>query len=678
MSDHDFLSAATPAADALELESFSGQEELSSPFLYTLQFLSKDRKLDFKKLMGKAVTITIVLPDKSKRYICGLVTRFVESGYDPKHTLYVAELRPWLWLLTLHADNRIFQNKSVPEIIEEVFSDLGLKDFKKSLKGTYAKREYCVQYQESSFDFVSRLMEDEGIFYYFEHSDGKHLMVLADDSDGYATCTGSAEVEMGLNDTPNCLRDCSFEETLVTTGYALTDYNFEIPSTDLFVKTGGGSPALVVYDHPGNYAKKNEGEKLVKLRIEAMEHAQKVLRASSNCRGFVAGGKFKLTKHDRADLNQEYVIRSVSHRADRGNYSNTLEALPASVVFRPMRRTRRQVAIGSQTAVVVGKSGEEIWTDKYGRVKVQFPWDRKGKKDENSSCWVRVTQHWAGKGYGTFFLPRIGQEVVITFIDGNPDRPLITGAVYNAEQTVPYPLPDNQTKSTTKSRTSKGGGGFNEIRLEDKKDSEEIYIHAQKDMNIEVKHDRTAKIDNDCKTDIKNDRSAKIDNNDKTVVKKNREVEVTEGDELLTVKKGNRTISVDKGDEKHSVKGKRTVSVDKDEKHANKAKFSHTVDKDYILTVKGNLTIEVDGDIKIKSKKGIKAEAAAAVDLKAGADMKLKAGANMKQEGAVNFDLKAGVGMKLEGVNIDVKASAMAKLEGGAMAAIKGGLVKLN
>jgi type VI secretion system secreted protein VgrG len=678
VSDHDFLSAATPAADALELESFSGQEELSSPFLYTLQFLSKDRKLDFKKLMGKAVTITIVLPDKSKRYICGLVTRFVESGYDPKHTLYVAELRPWLWLLTLHADNRIFQNKSVPEIIEEVFSDLGLKDFKKSLKGTYAKREYCVQYQESSFDFVSRLMEDEGIFYYFEHSDGKHMMVLADDSDGYATCTGSTEVRMGLDDSPNCLRDCTFEETLVTTGYALTDYNFEIPSTDLFVKTGGGSPALVVYDHPGNYAKKNDGEKLAKLRIEAMEHAQKVLRASGNCRGFVVGGKFKLTKHDRADLNQEYVIRSVSHLADRGNYGNSIEALPASVVFRPARRTRRQMALGSQTAVVVGKSGEEIWTDKYGRVKVQFPWDRKGKKDENSSCWVRVTQHWAGKGYGTFFLPRIGQEVVIAFIDGNPDRPLITGAVYNAEQTVPYPLPDNQTKSTTKSRTSKGGGGFNEIRLEDKKDSEEIYIHAQKDMNIEVKHDRTAKIDNDCKTDIKNDRSAKIDNNDKTVVKKNREVEVTEGDELLTVKKGNRTIAVDKGDEKHSVKGKRTVSVDKDEKHANKAKFSHTVDKDYILTVKGNLTIEVDGDIKIKSKKGIKAEAAAAVDLKAGADMKLKAGANMKQEGAVNFDLKAGVGMKLEGVNIDVKASAMAKLEGGAMAAIKGGLVKLN
>ncbi len=678
MSDHDFLSASTPAADALELESFQGQEELSLPFLYTLQFLSKDRKLDFKKLMGKAVTITIKLPDKSKRYICGIVSRFMESGYDPRHAIYVADLRPWLWLLTLHADNRIFQNKSVPEIIEEVFSNLGFTDFKKSLKGTYAKRDFCVQYQESSFDFVSRLMEDEGIFYYFEHSDGKHTMVLADDSDGYAKCTGSDEVRMGLDDLPNCLSECSFEESLVSTGYALTDYNFEIPSTDLYVKTGGGSSKLMVYDHPGNYAKKNEGEKLAKIRIESVEHAQKVLRASGNARGFTSGGKFKLTKHDRSDLNQEYVIRSVSHIADRAKYGNTIEALPASVVFRPVRRTRRQMAIGSQTAVVVGKSGEEIWTDKYGRVKVQFPWDRLGKKDENSSCWVRVAQHWAGKGYGTFFLPRIGQEVVITFIDGNPDRPLITGAVYNAEQTVPYALPDNQTKSTTKSRTSKGGGGFNEIRLEDKKDSEEIYIHAQKDMNIEVKHDRTAKIENDCKTEIKNDRSAKIDNNDKTVVKKNREVEVTEGDELLQVKKGNRTISVDKGDEKHTVKGKREVSVEKDEKHSNKAKFSHTVDKDYILTIKGDLTIEVDGDIKIKSKKGIKAEASAAVDLKSGADMKLKAGANMKQEAAVNMDVKAGVGMKLEGVNVDVKASAMAKLEGGAMAAIKGALLKLN
>jgi type VI secretion system secreted protein VgrG len=308
---------------------FLGQEELSSPFLYTLQFLSKDRKLDFKKLMGKAVTITIVLPDKSKRYICGLVTRFVESGYDPKHTVYVAELRPWLWLLTLHADNRIFQNKSVPEIIEEVFSDLGLRTSKRVSSGTYAKREYCVQYQESSFDFVSRLMEDEGIFYFFEHSDGKHMMVLADDSDGYATCTGSSEVRDGTDDSPNCLRDCSFEETLVTNGYALTDYNFEIPSTDLFVKTGGGSPALVVYDHPGNYAKKNAGEKLAKLRIDAMEHAQKVLRANSNCRGFSSGGKFKLTKHDRADLNQEYVIALGQSSGGSGNYSNSIEALPA-------------------------------------------------------------------------------------------------------------------------------------------------------------------------------------------------------------------------------------------------------------------------------------------------------------------------------------------------------------
>jgi len=678
VSEHDFLSASTPAADALVLESFDGQEELSLPFLYSLQFLSKDRKLDFKKMMGKAVTITLVLPDKSKRYICGLVTRFVESGYDPRHTIYIAELRPWLWLLTLHADNRIFQNKSVPEIIEEVFSDLGFKDFKKSLKATYAKREYCVQYQESSFDFVCRLMEDEGIFYYFEHSDGKHTMVLADDSDGYCKCTGSTDVGMGLDDTPNNLRNCTFEESLVTTGYALTDYNFEIPSTDLYVKTGGGSPALVVYDHPGNYAKKNDGEKLAKLRIESVENGQKVLRASSNCRGFTSGGKFKLTKHDRSDLNQEYVVRSVHHTADRANYRNSIEALPASVVFRPLRRTRRQLAVGSQTATVVGKSGEEIWTDKYGRVKVHFPWDRKGKKDENSSCWVRVTQHWAGKGYGTFFLPRIGQEVVITFIDGNPDRPLITGAVYNAEQTVPYALPDNQTKSTTKSRTSKGGGGFNEIRLEDKKDSEEIYVHAQKDMNIEVKHDRTAKIDNDCKTEIKNDRSVKVDNNDSLKVKKNREVEVSEGDESLTVKKGNRTITVDKGDEKHTVKGKRDVTVHKDEKHESKAKFQHDVTKDYILNVKGNLTITVDGDIKIVSKKGIKAEATAAMDFKSGADMKLKAGANLKQEAAVNMDIKAGVGMKIEGVNVDVKAAAMAKLEGGAMAAIKGALLKLN
>jgi type VI secretion system secreted protein VgrG len=670
MSTTEYLTAKTPAGADLVLDSFHGHEEISAPFCFTLRFQSLNRKVDFAQLVGKTASIQMVLPDDSKRIIHGVVTRFSQSGYDPKETVYIAELRPWLWLLTMHADNRIFQNLSVPEILESVFSDLGFKDFKKSLSGTYAKREYCVQHQESSFDFVSRLMEEEGIYYFFTHEDGKHTLVLADDSDAYKPCAGSSEVRVGVDPDKNCVRDCSFEQSVFANGYALTDYNFETPATDLYVKTGGGSPALVIYDHPGNYAKKDAGEKLAKLRVDAHEASQKVLRGNSNCRGFSSGGKFTLKEHARADLNADYVLRLVSHMADRGNYSNHFDALPAKVVFRPVQRTRRPIALGSQTATVVGKSGEEIWTDKYGRVKVHFPWDRKGKKDENSSCWIRVSQAWAGKGYGQFFLPRIGQEVVVSFIDGNPDRPLITGCVYNAAQTVPYALPDNQTKSTTKTRTSKDGGGFNEIRFEDKKDSEEIYVHAQKDMNIEVKHDRKATIDNDETLTVKKNRTKQVDENEKTTIKKNREVEISEGDESLKVTKGNRTILVDKGDETHTVKGKRALEVVKDETHKSKAAFSHDVDKDYTLKVKGNLTIEVDGNITIKSKKAVKFESSKDFDVKSGMDMSIKSG--------MNLNVKAGIGLKQEAVTVETKASAKADLDGGGMLNLKGGLVNIN
>lgn len=645
MKGSELLIATSPVGDALEIEELQGTEGLSAPFLFTLRFNSVDRKLDFKRILGKAVCAELTLVDGKKRYIHGIVTRFAQTGYDPQESVYVAELRPWLWLLTLHSDNRIFQKKSVPEIVEEVFSDLGFKDVKKQLKATYPKREFCVQYQESSFNFVSRLLEDEGIFYFFEHKKDKHTLVLADDSDAYVTCAGSDKVRLGLDEDMNTLRDCRLEQYVQSSGYALSDYNFEIPDTDLYVKTGGGNPALVVYDFPGNYEKKDQGQSRAKLRIETCENRQQILCGTGNCRGFMVGGKFKLKEHGRSDLNREYVLRQVTHKADRSRYLNQFEALPADVVYRPRPTTPRHVSLGSQTALVVGKAGEEIWTDKYGRVKVQFPWDRKGKKDENSSCWVRVAQHWAGKTYGQFFLPRIGQEVIVSFIDGNPDRPLITGAVYNADQTVPYALPDNQTRSTLKTRSSKGGGGFNELRFEDKKDSEEIFIHAQKDHNTEVKNDRTAK----------------VDNNDKTTVKKNRTVEVSEGDESLTVKKG-----------------KRKVTVHKEEKHVNEDKFEHQVDKDYTLTVKGDLTINVDGKLTIKTKKAILIESQTTFDLKSGKDMKVKAGGNLQEEAQMNLELKAGIGLKQEGVTVESKASAQGTVDGGGMLTLKGGLVKIN
>ena len=675
-----YLLVSTPAADALIIDGLSGREALSTPFCITLELVSTDKAVDFKKMLGEPAAVTIKLADDSERYLHGRITRFSQVGYNPRAVRYRAELRPWLYLLGMHSDNRIFQKKSVPEIIEEIFGDLGFKDYKNSLKGSYAKREYCVQYGETTLDFVSRLMEDEGIHYFFEHAKDKHTLVLADDPDVHAACEGASEVALSRHDLEekDHIWECAYEETVTSTGQALCDYSFEVPATDLYVKVDADKPERLLYDYPGVYTEGSAGEARAKLRVEAYEQAQKILSGQSTCRGFVSGGKFKLKGHARADLEKEYVLRSVEHTADLQGYSNRFTAHPADTVFRPPLHTRRPRIHGSQTALVVGKSGEEIWTDKYGRVKVQFYWDRRGKKDENSSCWVRVAQGWAGKGYGSFFLPRLGQEVVISFLEGDPDRPLVTGAVYNAQQTLTYALPDNQTQSWVHTRSSKDGGGFNEILLEDKKDSELINIVAQKDLKLEVKNDRDQKIENNDKLKVSGEREQEIEKTDKLKVKDTREIEITEGDHKLAVKKGNRSIDIEKGDEKHSVAGKRDVSVTKKETHKNEDAFEHTVEKDYKLTIKGNLIISVDGEVKIESKKAMKIDTKDALQIEAAKDIKSKAGMNFKEEAGMNFEVKAGIGLKQEGVTVETKASATLKAEAGAVATLKGAMVQIN
>lgn len=670
---HAYLSVTTPFAKQATIRGFRGEERVSGPFHFIVDLVSKDSALDFKKIVGKTLSIKMTLADKSARHIHGVVTRFMYVGRDHKNAVYHAEVRPWFWLLSQTTDSRIFQKKSVPEIVEAVFSELGFKDFKKSLKGTYAKRDYCVQFQESSFDFVSRLLEDEGIFYYFEHTASKHVMVLADDADAHKKCPGVKAATIGYDPfkTPDMVASCSFEQQIVSNAYSMTDYNFEIPATDLYAKTGSGSPKLMIYEYPGQYDKKDKGEKRVKIRIESREQPAKILRGNGTVRGFVPGFKFKLQGHARKDMNAEYVLLAVQHSADNERYGNHFVAQPVATPYRPPVETRRPVIAGTQTALVVGKKGEEIWTDKYGRILVQFPWDRQGKKDEKASCWVRVAQTWAGKGFGAFFLPRIGQEVVVSFLDGNPDRPLITGSVYNAQQKVPYALPDNQSKSTIKTLTTKGGGGFNELRFEDKKDKEEIFIQAQKDMKILVKHELTTT----------------VQKSEKHTVKKARVTEIQEEDEKLTVKKGNRVIKVDKGDETHSVGGKRTLTIKGDEAHTNKGKFTQKVEKDFTLKIKGNLIIDVTGKVTIKSggamkidgKQDIAIKAAQNLKIDAGMNMKVKAGMNLQADAGMDMKLKGGMNLKAEGGIMFVgKGGAMAKLEGGGMTMVKGGLVKIN
>jgi len=680
---NDYLSISTPlGADKVLLRGFRGEERVSGLFRFTLDLQSTDPALDFSKIVGKKATVTVKLADGSKRYINGIVGRFSQSGGDRDYSYYSAELHPWLWLLTMSADCRIWQNKSVVDIATGLFSELGFTDYRNATTGTYTPLEYCVQYNETAFAFVSRLFESAGISYFFEHADGKHTLVLADDSSAFKDCPGAKTVDVGVFGNwlnQNVVTSCELAQSVIPGEYAVDDFGFETPSTNLMgtsdsKKATNGSKRRL-YEYPGGFSKKDPADGVAKVRMEEQEVPQTILRGGGYCRAFFAGAKTTLAKHSRADVNTAYVLLQVEHAASEEGYENAFEAVPATVPLRPPRTTRRARIFGTQTAIVVGKSGEEIWTDKYGRVKVQFHWDQKGKNDENSSCWIRVAQGWAGKAWGSIFLPRIGQEVVVTFLDGDPDRPLITGAVYNAEQTVPYTLPADQTKSTVKSNTSKGGGGFNEIRFEDKKDSEEVFVQAQKDMNVTVKNDQSVSVGT-------NKKSGK--GNQKIDVYNDRTITVEEGNQSLEVKKGNRTVKVTTGNETHTVAGTRDVTVTKAETHTSKDDYTHKVTKNFTLKVTGDLVIDVTGSVTIKSGKDMTLQSGAGVTIKATGDVKVqgmnissKATSDLKNEG-LNVTNKASVNLTNQGAMISSKADGMHSVEASGILTVKGSLVKIN
>jgi len=505
--ENRLLAIATPLGDdTLLLAGFSGEETISRPFRFDLELLSESESIDFDAIVGQNVTVRLTLATGDDRYFNGFISRFSQSGRNRKLVSYRAEMVPWLWFLTRTADCRIFQNKKVPDIVKQIFDDMGFKDYKLQLYGDFTEREYCVQYRETDFNFISRLLEEEGISYFFEHEDGRHVLVLANDPSAHKPCPDqpSARYEggQGASDEEDIIHDFRVQQEMRPGAYTQADYNFEQPNTTLRANVSGQGPYEIYDYHPGEYRTSGDGDGLAKTRLQELEAAGLVAHGSSDCRGFVAGFRFELKDHYRDDMNQDWLLTSVRHTASQPgdfhsqgdssgaevHYRNEFECIPHDTPFRPARVTPHPVVQGSQTAVVVGPSGEEIYTDKYGRVKVQFHWDRDGKNDENSSCWVRVSQLFAGKKWGAMFLPRIGQEVIVDFLEGDPDQPIITGRVYNAEQMPPYTLPDEKTKSTMKSYSSKGGDGFNEIRFEDKKGSEQIFIHAERNQDLRVEH----------------------------------------------------------------------------------------------------------------------------------------------------------------------------------------------
>ena len=531
--DNLLFTVTTPLGDnKLLFKSLQGEEYLSNLFHFQLEMLSESKQLNFDDIIGQALTVEVQFAPEHHRYFHGIVTRFVQAGTDARFTIYHAEVRPWLWLLTLTKNCRIFQKLAVPDIIRKVFSDLGFSDYRFALikPGGYEKRDYCVQYEETAFNFVSRLMEDEGLFYFFEHQADKHVLVIADDLGAHKPCPGipQARYLQISNETQpeDAVTSCYFTQQLTTGQYAVDDFNFETPMMDLKTSIDSETHPWRVYEYHAGFLNRGQGEQKVKCRLEGCTAEQQLLEGQGHCFSFIAGYKFTLTNHPRRDFNKDYVLQWLSHSLSLTHYSNAFRAFPATVAFRPLMTTPKPRIVSTQTAIVTGPSGEEIWTDKYGRIKVQFHWDQEGQRNENSSCWIRVNQAWAGQGWGHISIPRIGQEVIISFVNGDPDLPMVTGAVYNSQQTVPYGLPGDQTKSTLKSNSSKGGGGYNELRFEDKKGQEEIYLQGQKDWNILIKNDKGQNVGHDETLDVKNNRTKTVGVDQSETIGSNKTIKV--------------------------------------------------------------------------------------------------------------------------------------------------------
>ncbi|TFF36615.1 type VI secretion system tip protein VgrG [Pseudomonas sp. RIT623] len=501
--------------DKLILAEMGGSEELGRLFDFELQLTSDDPAIDLNQLLGKPMSLSVQQSVGSSRHFHGIVARCSQSVDQGQFAAYRVTLRPWLWLLTRTSDCRIFQHLSAPQIIKQVFRDLGFSDFEDALSRNYREREYCVQYRETSFDFVSRLMEEEGIYYFFRHEQERHVLVLADAYGAHQKVPGYETVPYyppdGQHRERDHINDWHLAQEVQPGSLELNDYDFQRPSARIDVRSAMPRPHQAgdypLYDYPGAYEQTQDGEHYARTRLESLQSLHERVELRGNARGLGSGDLFSLSNFSRQDQNREYLIVAARYyvhqeRLESGGgsgaaqFESNLSCIDAQQSYRPVGSTLRPIVKGPQTAVVVGPSGEEIWTDQYGRVKVHFHWDRHDQSNENSSCWIRVSQATAGKNWGSIQVPRIGQEVIVSFLEGDPDRPIITGRVYNAEQTVPYDLPGSATQSGMKSRSSKGGSpaNFNEIRMEDKKGAEQLYVHAERNMDSVVEQNQTLSV----------------------------------------------------------------------------------------------------------------------------------------------------------------------------------------
>lgn len=675
------MAISTPLGDdKLLLVRFRAVEQLGRLFEFEAECQSEQLKIDFNKLVGQNVTVRVEQTGTLKaagaepqRYFNGFVSRVTQTGYWGALAQYRLTIVPQMWFLTRASNCRIFQKISVPDLIEKILTDNGMEKPERGLSATYAKREYVVQYRETDFNFISRLMEEEGISYFFKHENGKHTVVLADsaaaskDTPGYGMIPFvPVHEDKSRGET---IQEIIIEQEVQPGEYAVNDFDFTKVNTKLLAKAQIGrsheQSKFAMFDYPGEYDKQPDGQALAKVRLEELQVGHEVIRGRGDARGIVVGGTMKVVEHDALDDKQLLVTGTVIHAETdeygsqnagataARNYSVAFTAMRTELgSFRPARITPRPIIAGPQTAIVVGKAGLEIDTDEWGRVKLQFHWDRYSKGDENSSCWVRVSQAWAGKKWGWMSIPRIGQEVIVEFLEGDPDRPIVTGRVYNNENPPPYDPKSMPTITTFKSSTSKGGSGFNELRFEDKKGEEQIFIHAEKNLDIRVKNDRFETIGDDRHLHVKNKKFEKVDADSHVTIGGNLFVKIGTDLHEKVDKKEAREVA-----ESKSLKVSGDVIEEFMQNQSTVVKSNHYLKADNIV-IEGltNVTVKVGQSYIAIESGGIKIGTTGNIELESTGDTKVKATGNFKAEATANAEIKGTAGAKIESTaTCDVK-----------------------
>ncbi len=707
MQANRHLKIKTPLSvdhDEIFVRRFRGRERLGRLFEYTVDLHTEELGIPFEDLLGENVTVSLAREDiegeHEPRYFNGFVSHVEQTGWEGRRMVYRLTLVPWLWFSTLAVDCRVHEpratnKKKIPDLIKSLMQERALGEVDDTLRGTYRQWEFSIQYNESYHDYFSRLMEREGFYSYYKHENGKHTLVLADDPGAHEVFEGAGEIEIRREGFGSAnlgyIRDWLMSKSVRSGKSAMRDYNYMKPKDVTTIereKTGAGAHAHdgnEIYEYPGGYLEESEGKQYAQVRMDERQSLYEIIRGHCDHRGLAVGYRFaakcppETAEQFAKDPSGEYLVieaeyditnpdaQSLGDSGPQGDFTCRFVAIPAKTQFRLERITPRPIVEGPQTAVVVGKSGDEVHSDELARVRVQFHWDRDGQLNEKSSIWVRVSQAIAGKGWGHQYTPRVGQEVIVSFLEGDPDRPIVTGRVYNEQNKPPYDQGQFPTISTMKSNSSKGGGGFNEFRFDDKKDEEQVFMHAQKNYDQRVLndrfewtgHDRHLIVVNDKHEHIENDRHEKVDRHHHEEIGKDRNVKVG---------------------------GKEAISI--------AAVHSETVGGDVIEVYKKNQSTEVTDDLYIKAD-NICIEAMTNITIQVGksfiaiesggikigttGDIAFDAKGNLDSKSAGNTTIEAmGKGTLKSMGQLTVEGTAPTTIKSAAILTVQGSMVKIN